>query len=382
MPRDRIELERLEYELLAPYAQKAADSRGRAFPDPKHSLRTDFQRDRDRIIHSRAFRRLEYKTQVFLNGTGDHLRTRLTHTIEVAGISRGIARALQLNEDLAESIALAHDLGHSPFGHAGEEMLDKLMKDHGGFEHNLQSLRVVTELEEKYPDFNGLNLTWETREGLAKHYTQYDKPAHLEEFNFKSSSLEAQIANLADEVTYYSHDLDDGLDSGLITVEQLKEVEIWQTTFTRVNREHPGMELERQCAFTIRELIEREVSEVIATSAANIAAAKVNSADEVRQLSKPLISYSKELRKANQQLRDFLYKNLYFNPIAHKPHERAVVALGELFRAYAANPRLMGESTQRRLDKVGLYRAICDYIAGMTDRFALEEYKRICQPSA
>jgi dGTPase len=379
MPRDRIELERLEYELLAPYAQKAADSRGRAFRDPKHNLRTDFQRDRDRIIHSRAFRRLEYKTQVFLNGTGDHLRTRLTHTIEVAGISRGIARALQLNEDLAESIALAHDLGHSPFGHAGEEMLDKLMKDHGGFEHNLQSLRVVTELEEKYPDFNGLNLTWETREGLAKHYTQYDKPAHLEEFNFKSSSLEAQIANLADEVTYYSHDLDDGLDAGLITVEQLKEVEIWQATFTRVNREHPGMDLERQCAFTIRELIEREVSEVIATSAANIAATDVDSADEVRQLSKPLISYSKELRKANQQLRDFLYKNLYFNPVAHKPHERAVVALSELFRAYAANPRLMGESTQRRLEKVGLYRAVCDYIAGMTDRFALEEYRRICQ---
>jgi dGTPase len=380
MPRNRLELERLEYELLAPYAQKAADSRGRAFPDPKHGLRTDFQRDRDRIIHSRAFRRLEYKTQVFLNGTGDHLRTRLTHTMEVAGISRGIARALQLNEDLAESIALAHDLGHSPFGHAGEEMLDKLMKDHGGFEHNLQSLRVVTELEEKYPDFNGLNLTWETREGLAKHYTQYDKPAHLEEFSFKSSSLEAQIANLSDEVTYYSHDLDDGLDAGLITVEQLKEVEIWQTTFTRVNREHPGMDKERQCAFTIRELIEREVSEVIATSAANIADAKVNSADEVRQLSKPLISYSKELRKANQQLRDFLYKNLYFNPVAHKPHERAVVALSELFRAYAANPRLMGESTQRRLDKVGLYRAICDYIAGMTDRFALEEYIRICDP--
>jgi dGTPase len=239
--------------------------------------------------------------------------------------------------------------------------------------------RSVTELEEKYPDFNGLNLTWETREGLAKHYTQYDKPTHLEEFNFKSSSLEAQIANLADEVTYYSHDLDDGLGAGLITVEQLQEVGIWQTTFARVSHEHPGMDRERQCAFTIRELIEREVSDVIATSAANIAAAKVNSADEVRQLSKPLVSYSKELKKANQQLRDFLYKNLYFNPVAHKPHERAVAAMSELFRAYAANPRLMGESTQRRLEKVCLYRAICDYIAGMTDRFALEEYRRICQ---
>jgi dGTPase len=379
MPRNRIELEQLEYKLLAPYAQKAADSRGRAFEEPKHALRTDFQRDRDRVIHSRAFRRLEYKTQVFLNGTGDHLRTRLTHTMEVAGISRGIARALRLNEDLAESIALAHDLGHSPFGHAGEEMLNKLMKDHGGFEHNLQSLRVVTELEEKYPGFNGLNLTWETREGLAKHYTQFDKPANLKEFDFKSSSLEAQIANLADEVTYYSHDLDDGLDAGLITLDQLKAVEIWQTTFERVNHEYPSIDRARLREFIIRELIEREVSDVIATSDANISHATVKSADDVRRLSKPLISYSKELKHANQQLRDFLYKNLYFNPVAHQPHERAVAAMGELFRAYAANPRLMGESTQRRLGEVGLHRAICDYIAGMTDRFALEEYKRICE---
>src|SRR6266849_3636754 len=221
----RDQMEATERATLAAFAQKSGESRGRKYPELSHAYRTEFQRDRARIIHSRAFRRLEYKTQVFLNGTGDHLRTRLTHTMEVAGISRGIARALQLNEDLAESIALAHDLGHSPFGHAGEEMLDKLMKDHGGFEHNLQSLRVVTELEEKYPDFNGLNLTWETREGLAKHYTQYDKPVHLEEFNLKSSSLEAQISNVADEVTYYSHDLDDGLDAKLITLDQLREVE-------------------------------------------------------------------------------------------------------------------------------------------------------------
>ena len=379
MPRDRVELEQNEYKLLAPYAQKSADSRGRAYPEPKHALRTDFQRDRDRVIHSRAFRRLEYKTQVFLNGTGDHLRTRLTHTMEVAGISRGIARALRLNEDLAESIALAHDLGHSPFGHTGEEMLNKLMKDHGGFEHNLQSLRVVTELEEKYPDFNGLNLTWETREGLAKHYTQFDKPANLKGFDFKSASLEAQIGNVADEVTYYSHDLDDGLDAGLITLDQLREVEIWQTTFERVNHEHPGLERERLREFTIRELIEREVSDVITTSDANIVATNVTSADDVRRLGKSLISYSKELKKANQQLRDFLYKNLYNNPVKLAPHERAVEAMGELFRAYAANPRLMGESTQRRLGEVGPHRAICDYIAGMTDRFALDEYRRICE---
>src|SRR5438094_3304324 len=202
MPCTQKELEEIEKQTLAPYAQLSADTRGRNYPEAPPEWRTEFQRDRDRIIHSRAFRRLEYKTQVFLNGTGDHLRTRLTHTMEVAGISRGVARALRLNEDLAESIALAHDLGHSPFGHSGEEMLNKLMEDHGGFEHNLQALRVVTELEEKYPGFNGLNLTWETREGLAKHYTEFDKPAHLDEFDFKSSSLEAQIGNVADEVTY------------------------------------------------------------------------------------------------------------------------------------------------------------------------------------
>src|SRR5882672_4175615 len=198
-----------EGRLLAPFAQKSGESRGRQFPEPRHAYRTEFQRDRARIIHSRAFRRLEYKTQVFLNGTGDHLRTRLTHSIEVAAISRNIARALKLNEDLAETIALAHDLGHSPFGHSGEKVLDRLMKKHGGFEHNQQSLRVVEELEQKYPGFAGLNLTWETREGLAKHSTSYDHPAGRKEFQSRSASLEAQIANLGDEITYYSHDLDD-----------------------------------------------------------------------------------------------------------------------------------------------------------------------------
>ncbi len=217
MPRTREELERLERQNLAPYAQFSADTRGRKYPEEPPDWRTHYQRDRDRVIHSRAFRRLEYKTQVFLNGTGDHLRTRLTHTMEVAAIARNIARALKLNEDLAETIALAHDLGHSPFGHKGEMVLDKLMKDHGGFEHNRQSLRVVEELEQKYPGFAGLNLTWEVREGLAKHETSYDHPGHRTGFEAKSASLEAQVANLSDEVTYYSHDLDDGLDSGLLS---------------------------------------------------------------------------------------------------------------------------------------------------------------------
>src|SRR3954454_3758796 len=229
MPRTRLELEQLEKQTLAPYAQLSAETRGRKHEETSPEWRTEYQRDRDRVIHSRAFRRLEYKTQVFLNGTGDHLRTRLTHTMEVAGISRNITRALKLNEDLAETIALAHDLGHSPFGHNGEKVLDRLMKGHGGFEHNRHSLRIVEELEQKYPLFSGLNLSWEVREGLVKHYTAYDHPSKREGFNAKSSSLEAQVANLADEIAYYSHDLDDGLDSGLLDEAHLtKHVKIWR----------------------------------------------------------------------------------------------------------------------------------------------------------
>src|SRR6266496_6777057 len=229
MPRTREELEQLERQSLAPYAQFSADTRGRKYPEEPPDWRTQYQRDRDRVIHSRAFRRLECKTQVFLNGTGDHLRTRLTHTMEVAAIARNIARALRLNEDLTETIALAHDLGHSPFGHKGEEALNKLMKPHGGFEHNRQSLRVVELLEQKYPRFSGLNLSWEVREGLAKHSTGFDHPARRKGFPARSSSLEAQVANLADEITYYSHDLDDGLTAGLFSEKQLsRDVRTWR----------------------------------------------------------------------------------------------------------------------------------------------------------
>ena len=229
MPRTRQELEQLEHQTLAPYAQLSRESRGRTHQEIAPDWRTEYQRDRDRVIHSRAFRRLEYKTQVFLNGTGDHLRTRLTHTMEVAAIARGIARALKLNEDLTETIALAHDLGHSPFGHRGEHALDRLMKDHGGFEHNRQSLRVVEELEQKYPGYPGLNLTWEVREGLVKHFARADHPSKRRSFNAKHSSLEAQVANLADEITYYSHDLDDGLDAGLLDEGELNDrVTVWR----------------------------------------------------------------------------------------------------------------------------------------------------------
>src|SRR5881296_2680563 len=265
MPCTRAELEKRERLILAPYAQVSADSRGRAYNEEPPEWRTQYQRDRDRVIHSRAFRRLEYKTQVFLNGTGDHLRTRLTHTMEVAAISRNIARALKLNEDLAETIALAHDLGHSPFGHKGEMVLNKLMKSRGGFEHNRQSLRVVEQLEQKYPGFPGLNLTWEVREGLAKHQTSYDRPGRRAGFDAKFASLEAQVANLADEITYYSHDLDDGLDSGLLSESQLsRQVRIWRHSARTVQEQYGELPEECRRYFIIRCIIDGQVRDVVA----------------------------------------------------------------------------------------------------------------------
>src|SRR6266571_996382 len=263
MPRTREELEQLERQNLAPYAQLSIDTRGRKHTEEPPDWRTHYQRDRDRVIHSRAFRRLEYKTQVFLNGTGDHLRTRLTHTIEVAAISRNIARALKLNEDLAETIALAHDLGHSPFGHKGEVVLNRLMKKHGGFEHNRHSLRIVEELEQKYPRFSGLNLTWEAREGLVKHYTAWDHPGKRPGFDAKSSSFEAQVANLADEIAYYSHDLDDGLDSGLLSEKQLNQhVRIWRQAARTVKRDEGQLPDECRRYFTIRCITDLQIRDV------------------------------------------------------------------------------------------------------------------------
>ncbi|HON08597.1 MAG TPA: dNTP triphosphohydrolase, partial [Verrucomicrobiota bacterium] len=266
MPISRRQLEEREQLILAPYAQLSSQTRGRKYSEPPPELRTHFQRDRDRVIHSRAFRRLEYKTQVFLNGTGDHLRTRLTHTMEVAAISRNIARALKLNEDLAETIALAHDLGHSPFGHNGEKALNQLMKDHGGFEHNLQSLRIVELLEQKYPSFPGLNLTWEVREGLAKHSSAYDNPPLKLDTNHKFPSLEAQVANIADEVAYYSHDLDDGLETGLLNEDKLKkEVKIFADTYKSVRKQFPNLSDECRRHFIIRCIIDHEVNEIVET---------------------------------------------------------------------------------------------------------------------
>ncbi len=361
----REQMEADERQTLAPYAQKSGDSRGRKFPEPRHLYRTEFQRDRARIIHSRAFRRLEYKTQVFLNGTADHLRTRLTHTFEVASVSRTVARALSLNEDLAEAIALAHDLGHSPFGHSGEEMLAECMHEHGGFEHNRQSLRVVELLEAVYPAFPGLNLTFEVLDGLRKR----DKES--------PPSLEAQIADLADEITYYSHDLDDALDFAILDSDQLDDSAVWQRSHQRVAHRNPdllGAELHKNI---IRDIIDLQVRDVVATSAAAIAAAAPADPEVARRQPAPLIRYSEEAGVANKELRNFLYTNVYYHPRVAEVNRRACEMLRTVFAAYVEEPDRLGDTAARRIESQGLHRTVCDYIAGMTDRYLLEEHSRL-----
>jgi dGTPase len=372
----REQMEEGERTALASVAQKSGDSRGRQHSEPSHAYRTEFQRDRARIIHSRAFRRLEYKTQVFLNGTGDHLRTRLTHSIEVASISRTIARALRLNEDLAEAIALGHDLGHAPFGHSGEEMLAECMRDHGGFDHNRQSVRVVELLETPYPDFPGLNLTFEVREGLRKHERPYKFPTPARE-EYDCPSLEGQVADLADEITYYSHDLDDALDFEILTPERLEENEVWGNSHRAVlARYTAARELELH-KLVIRDIIDREVHDLVATSAESIAQSGVQSADEVRCQNAPLIRYSDELAEANRALRKFLYQNVYYHPRVAEVNRRACEMLRRVFETYLADPDRLGEGAIRRVEKEGLHRTVCDYIAGMTDRYVMEEYSQI-----
>jgi len=378
MPRTRQELEQIERQTLAPYAQFSGNTRGRKHSEPPPEWRTHYQRDRDRVIHSRAFRRLEYKTQVFLNGAGDHLRTRLTHTIEVAAISRNIASALRLNVDLVETIALAHDLGHSPFGHKGEAVLARLMKRHGGFEHNRQSLRIVDDLEQKYPDFPGLNLSWEVREGLVKHATAYDRPGKSKGFDAKNSSLEAQIANLADEITYYSHDLDDGLDSGLLSEKLLpRDVRVWAQAARLVKKEHGDLPGECRRYYIIRTIIDQQIRDVVENSERLIQTAGVHSADEVRLWSRPLVQYSAKRRGLNVELRRYLYRNLYYNPVVNEPHIRANRLLENLFNYYLKNPAKIGEQSRKRVGAAGLHRAVCDYLSGMTDRYVMLEYERL-----
>jgi dGTPase len=379
----REEMEASERAVLAPFAEKSGDSRSRKYSEASHAFRTEFQRDRARIIHSRAFRRMEYKTQVFLNGTGDHLRTRLTHSIEVASISRTIARALGLNEDLAEAIALAHDLGHAPFGHSGEEMLAECMRDHGGFDHNRQSVRVVELLEDPYPNFPGLNLTFEVREGLRKHVAFHEMEeltapqARTTLQSYRCPSLEAQVADLADEITYYSHDLDDAVDFEILNAAQLEKNEVWRRSLGAVLARYPDTREPELHKLIIRDIIDTEVHDLVSTSAKSIADAGVQRPDEARQQPVRLIRYSDDLFQANRDLRKFLYQNVYYDPRVSEVNRRACEMLQQVFQVYLADPDKLGETAAKRIGTEGLHRTVCDYIAGMTDRYLIEEHARI-----
>jgi dGTPase len=368
--------EELENSSLAGYAMRSGSSLGRLYPEARHFLRTEFQRDRDRIIHSRCFRRLEYKTQVFVNGTADHYRTRLTHTIEVAAVSRTLARALQANEDLAEAIALAHDIGHSPFGHMGERALDELMKDEGGFDHNIQSLKWVEQLEQRYPAFNGLNLTWELRSGLRKHLAKIPG-AELDArpigpFQF----IEAQIADVGDDLTYYAHDIDDGLDARLITSEQLEHLEIWRKAGEQARRDYPGLGEAHRIAITVRCLLDLQVRDVIEHSEGRLTAYQPQTPTDVMAAPERLVCYSPGLWNMLVPLRSFLFEHVYWHPAVHKANEDAVEMMRKLFLHYVSHPDVMGGKAQTRIPAEGVWRTACDYVSGMTDRYALEEFQK------
>jgi dGTPase len=374
--RTREDYEREEIERLAPYAVKSAESLGRLADEPEHDYRTAFQRDRDRIVHSQAFRRLEYKTQVFVYHEGDHYRNRLTHTLETSQIARTIARALRVNEELAEAIALAHDLGHTPFGHAGERVLDLLLEKEGGFDHNRQSLRIIDLLEIRYPEFRGLNLTAETREGILKHGCDWEHPVPLP-VRTPSPSIEAQTTDVSDEVAYTNHDLDDGLRSGLLSLEMLDQVRLWRRARESVE-DRLGAAPERVLrAQTIVALINHLATDLIEASAGRLRAAHLDSVAAVRMRPSPLVGFSPEVQGDKADLKNFLQVNLYSHPRVLQATQRAQRILGELFRLYRQDPRRLPAHVVARFGEEGEARAIGDYIAGMTDRFALAEHRRL-----
>lgn len=380
--RTRAEYEQLEAQFLAPWAAHSGQSQGRERSEDEHDYRSSFQRDRDRIIHTTAFRRLEYKTQVFVNFEGDYYRTRLTHTIEAAQIGRTIARSLRLNEDLTEAITLAHDLGHTPFGHAGEEALNELMAAHGGFDHNKQTLRIVTELEQRFPDFEGLNLTYEVREGIVKHESEYDT-ADPENSGYNPAllpTLEALVVNFCDAIAYTTHDLDDGLRSGVITLPQLRAagLALIDEALALMGDEGPTPDMTRHRM--VRKLINLLVSDLIRTSDALIEGSAVRSLDDVRRGGTKLVQLSAEMLAKEKQLKRFLYDNMYRNYRVVRMSVKAQRVLADLFNAYVATPTMLPPSVQSRIDAIGPQRAVADYLAGMTDRYALQEWDRLFNP--
>ncbi len=375
----RQQLEEIEDKSLAPYGMRSKDTKGRAYLDGEPEYRTSFQRDRDRILHTTAFRRLEYKTQVFINFEGDHFRTRLTHTLEVAQIGRTIARALGANEDLVEAICLAHDLGHSPFGHSGEVALARLMRDFGGFDHNKQSLRIVTELEQRYPEFPGLNLTWEVREGIVKHESEYDL-SDARDYNPElRGNLETQIANIADELAYTTHDLDDGLRSGMINPQMLEGVALWQILCETFNWRGPMLsDMERHRM--IRHLVGLMVTDLVHATDARLKESRVNSPLDIQKLKYNVVGYSEEMQRRNRELKDLLYKKLYRHHRVVRMQVKAERIISDLFHAYRSEPAMLPDHIQFFAEKRGLERTICDYIAGMTDRYAVEQHQKLFHP--
>ncbi len=375
----REELERREFDTLAPYAMKSGESAGRRYPEQEAAYRTCFQRDRDRIIHCKAFRRLEYKTQVFLNHEGDHYRTRLTHTIEVTQISRTIARALGLNEDLTEAVALVHDLGHTPFGHAGEETLHELMAGHGGFEHNTHGLRVVEVLERQYPEFPGLNLTQEVRESIVKHRTRWDDPPGTG-FPPGPPLLEGQVVEVADSIAYDNHDLQDGLEAGILQVGDLEDLPLWRQTLEAVERDYGRLPEEQKAGQAIRYLIDRFVTDVVGSTRAGIERHGVASWREVTQLEGNLVRFSPELAELKDQLEQLLYERLYRDYRVIRLTNSARRFVERLFEAHVSDPRQLPPEYQQWAEQQGTERAVCDYIAGMTDRYAQDQYIQLFQP--
>lgn len=372
----RAQLEENEHERLAVYGLKSRDSRGRQNNEDEPRYRTAFQRDRDRIIHSAAFRRLEYKTQVFVNDAGDYYRTRLTHTLEVAQIGRTVARALGANEDLVETICLAHDLGHAPFGHAGEDALDTLMKVHGGFNHNAQSFRVVTLLEERYPQWHGLNLTLEALEGIAKHEAARDLSGLMGLDPKTRGSLEAQIANIVDELAYSAHDLDDGLLSGLIIPAQLEELELWRMLCDRLGWHGTQLDEVTRHHF-IRELVGVLVDDLLTVTNGRIEALNPQTPAEIMLQTNNIVKFSDEIWSMSRKLKKFLYANMYFHPSVIAMARRADRIISALFESYIEEPRQLPKNWQARLERDGLHRTVADYIACLTDRSATAEYRRM-----
>lgn len=371
-------LEANERRTLAPYASLAADSRGRRYSERESSFRTAFQKDRDRVIHTSAFRRLEYKTQVFVNYEGDYYRTRLTHTLEVVQVARSIARALGLNEDLTETIALAHDLGHPPFGHAGEKTLDRLASAAGGFDHNRQSFRIVTRLERRYADFPGLNLTWETLEGIMKHETAYDVPDSEWEPD-RRPSLEAQVVNIADELAYNAHDLDDGLRSGYLTAHRTANVPLIGVLFQRlgISGESFGS---ADRYLLIRELLGLAIEDAVTATQRRLEAGEIASVADVREAPEKLVTNSPEVAGQLGELKDFLYHNLYCHHRLIRMTRKADHILSRIFEAYLSSSEMLPTEVQVQAEMLGLERAVTDYLAGMTDRYAGDEYRRLFDP--